>query len=184
MDKKNIITIAAVAVGGLLVGGGIGYASVAPQLADVTAERDSLTSDLEDMTTERDEALDARDAAVADYTEKVSALGEREDKIKERETAADERSTELDEREAAIAKTEARIAEESFSGGMLVVGQDIAAGEYRTTSANDCYYAWKTSTSSDADIIDNNIVSGTVTVTLRDGDVFESRRCGTWNKIG
>lgn len=90
-------------------------------------------------------------------------------------------------REAAVKVREDKIAiieESSFTGGFLIVGQDIQPGQYRTSGVNRCYYAWKTGTGADADIIDNNIVSGTATVSLNQGDVFESTRCGMWTKIG
>jgi hypothetical protein len=81
---------------------------------------------------------------------------------------------------------EAPAPKESFADGLYVVGTVFPAGVYTTEgpSRSSCYYAWLTSTGSDADIIDNNIIDGPVTVTLVDGEVFESSGCSTWFKVG
>lgn len=66
----------------------------------------------------------------------------------------------------------------------MIVGEDVKPGTYRSGEIfGMCYYVWKTSTASDADIIDNNTVrDGRATVTLRNGDVFESQDSGTWSR--
>jgi len=81
---------------------------------------------------------------------------------------------------------EAPAPKEDFGNGLYVVGTVFPAGVYTTEGAegSSCYYAWLTSTGSDADIIDNNIIDGPVTVTLVEGEVFESSGCKTWIKIG
>jgi hypothetical protein len=71
-----------------------------------------------------------------------------------------------------------------FTDGQYVVGQNVAPGVYQETAGGECYYAWSTSTGSDAQIITNNIPNGPAEVTLKAGDIFTSTRCGTWNKVG
>lgn len=96
------------------------------------------------------------------------------------------READIAVREAAVKKTEDQVAANSFGEGIRLVGKNTTAGVYTTgaITSGRCYYVWKTSTGSDADIVDNNIVkSGTATVTLRDGEIFESRNCGTWTKV-
>ncbi|SFF52565.1 hypothetical protein SAMN05216251_117139 [Actinacidiphila alni] len=77
----------------------------------------------------------------------------------------------------------------SFAGdGEYLVGDDIAAGTYRTAGPQDgipCYWERdKDSSGSFASIIANDTVSGTGRVTLRKGEVFKTERCTTWKKVG
>jgi hypothetical protein len=111
------------------------------------------------------------------------------DALTEREAELDDREAELAEREAAITEAEDEAAASTFGNGVYVVGEDIEAGEYRSAGADGsnpvgCYYAFLSGTGSDADIIDNNIVEGQTRVTLRDGDVFESQSCESWERVG
>lgn len=111
------------------------------------------------------------------------------DALAEREAELDEREAEMAERKAAITEAEDEAAANTFGNGVYVVGEDIEAGEYRSTGADGsnpvgCYYAFLSGTGSDADIIDNNIVDGQTRVTLRDGDVFESQSCESWERVG
>lgn len=75
----------------------------------------------------------------------------------------------------------------TITGGVVVVGSDVDPGVYKTTGPDGsntmgCYYAFKSGTDADAQIIDNNIVQGPATVTLKQGNVFESRSCDDWHK--
>ena len=70
--------------------------------------------------------------------------------------------------------------------GTWTVGTDMPAGSYRTTAnvGADCYWAILKSGSNGADIIANDIPGGgRPTVTLKAGQDFQSRDCGTWAKI-
>ena len=72
--------------------------------------------------------------------------------------------------------------------GTFTVGTDIAPGTYKVTAlltGDDCYWGiYKSGTNTD-DIIENDaLVSGLPTVTLKVGQDFSSRNCGTWKKIG
>ncbi|MCJ1705643.1 MULTISPECIES: hypothetical protein [unclassified Rathayibacter] len=162
----------------------------------VVAERDELSSNAEEIrlrneglteaiATARDEAADAQADAVT-ASERATAA----------EAESDARTKTLDEREVALAARESKVsgaeqtaAANSFGNGTRVIGQGIAAGTYTTTGptgANPvgCYYAWKSGTGSDAEIVNNNIVQGPATVTLVDGEIFESTSCANWTKAG
>ncbi|MEJ1087262.1 hypothetical protein WDU99_02900 [Microbacterium sp. Mu-80] len=172
------LIVAGVLVGGLVIGGtagwGVTFVQMTQQVQALQGDNDDLTEELAKATESRDRLAGEQDEVITDYTDKLAELSENEAALREREEA-------VTAKEEKIAVVEAS----SFSSGMLIVGADVAPGTYRTSEANDCYYAWMSSTSADADIIDNNIISGTATVTLKKGDVFESStRCGTWTKIG
>ncbi|WP_335983885.1 hypothetical protein [Streptomyces sp. CA2R106] len=77
----------------------------------------------------------------------------------------------------------------SFEGdGEYLVGDDIAAGTYRTAGPQDgipCYWERNKDSSGSFDsIIANDTVSGTGRVTLRMGEVFKTERCTIWKKVG
>jgi hypothetical protein len=77
----------------------------------------------------------------------------------------------------------------SFDGdGEYLVGEDIAAGTYRTDGPQDeipCYWERdEDSSGSFESIIANNNIGGTGRVTLRAGEVFKSQRCQIWKKVG
>jgi hypothetical protein len=69
--------------------------------------------------------------------------------------------------------------------GTWTVGTDFPAGTYRTTgSGSDCYWMITKSGSNGADIIQNQIGGGNLTVSLKSGQDFTSQRCGSWAKVG
>ncbi len=73
----------------------------------------------------------------------------------------------------------------TIQDGTWTVGTDFPAGTYRTTGAgSDCYWAITKSGTNGADIINNHIGGGNLTVTLKNGQDFETARCGTWTKVG
>lgn len=67
----------------------------------------------------------------------------------------------------------------SFGEGMHLVGTDIEAGEYKLTATSDVDGYWKVTGSSvpDADIIGNDIFTGTAYVTVTDGQYLTVSRC-------
>ncbi len=163
-----LVGLFAAGVPGLLT---VSEANSATQAAE--SERDTIASQIKNTRDTLATTQEQRDRAVSDLADVKALVGD----LEAREKA-------VAEREAAVKATEETIAANSFSGGLHVVGQTVAPGVYRTDGVTNCYYAWKSGTGSDADIIDNNIVSGSATVTLNAGDIFESSRCGTWTKVG
>lgn len=68
--------------------------------------------------------------------------------------------------------------------GTWTVGEDIPAGTYKVTGApSNCYWGiYKSGTNQDQ-IINNHIGGGNLRVTLKVGQDFETKRCGTWVKV-
>jgi len=70
--------------------------------------------------------------------------------------------------------------------GVWTVGDDIRPGRYRTDERvdSDCYWSITRSGSNGDDIIANDIPGGgRPTVTLRKGQDFTTRGCGTWTRL-
>lgn len=73
----------------------------------------------------------------------------------------------------------------TIADGSWTVGTDFPPGTYRTEGAgSNCYWGIYKSGSNEADIIQNHIGAGNLTVTLQQGQDFTSRRCGVWKKTG
>jgi hypothetical protein len=104
--------------------------------------------------------------------------------LTERAAELDEREADLDAREDALDGAEAEQAANTVSDGIWTVGVDIEPGTYRATDVGeDCYWGiYKSGTNGD-EIINNDIPGGgNPTVTLSEGQDFESARCGEWTK--
>lgn len=176
---------------GVGAGAGVAYMVIEPRIATLEASVDDAATqvhNLQDLNEDLIEESNGMAEREADLTRREGALSKN---TRDAEAAHDDaqqaladRESEIEEREQAVSATEERVAQESFAGGVHVVGRDIAAGQYRTDGGELCYYAWKSGTDGNASIIDNNISEGPATVTVNDGDVFESKGCGTWQKIG
>jgi hypothetical protein len=169
------MTLIGVSLGVVLILGGVIGAVVTasaftPQIDSYAQRLTDADTNLRSAESGAQRAREERDVAAGAAKKATSALDQREKDVKAREDA--------------VAKKEQQIAATSFAGGVRVVGRDTSAGVYHAEGSSSCYYVWKTGTDANADIIDNNIVQGPATVTLNDGDVFESSRCGTWTKVG
>jgi len=151
------------------IGAGITYASLRPVVDAAQAHVNDLTSRVKSA-----EATAAK--AQSDEADLRKIWADKETELKARDAS-------LTTREMAVKATETKIAQNSFGPGVVIVGRDVAAGEYATSGVTNCYYVWKSDTTKSATIIDNNIVNGSATITLNDGDVFESNRCGRWTKV-
>ena len=65
--------------------------------------------------------------------------------------------------------------------GMWTIGEDAPAGTYKVVAAGDtCYWAILKSGTNGSDIVDNHLGGGNLRVTLKAGQDFETKRCGTW----
>jgi hypothetical protein len=88
-------------------------------------------------------------------------------------------------REKAVASIEEKIVASQVTDGTWSVGSDVRSGTYRTTDAvaSDCYWKITAGGSNGSDILENDIPGGGYpVVTVQDGQVFTSARCGTWAK--
>lgn len=89
-----------------------------------------------------------------------------------------------------VAPTEAaaptKAAAPTIEDGIWTVGDDFPAGTYKvvTPVTRMCYWGIYKSGTNQANIIDNDIVTGgRPTVTLKRGQDFKSSGCGTWAKV-
>jgi len=74
----------------------------------------------------------------------------------------------------------------TFGEGKINVGQDALAGTYRVTlpTASGCVWALSSPNNpTRSGLASDVIVGGMPTVTLADGDVFVSKKCGTWSAV-
>ena len=148
------------------------------KVAAVSSDRDQLVDTVTKVTKERD----AAQANVETLMGREADLSKRAEELEAARVELMDFVGELEEREKAVGVAEEKAAANSIAEGVWLVGEDIKAGRYRTTETVDsgsCY--WKIHKGSN--IIDNDIVTGgRPTVTLRDGQEFTTRDCGTWVK--
>ncbi|MEU8383398.1 hypothetical protein [Streptosporangium sp. NPDC048865] len=74
---------------------------------------------------------------------------------------------------------------ETIEDGTWVVGEDIAAGNYKVTApvSSSCYWKIAKSGTNGDDIVENDLPGGGLPrVTLSEGQDFQSLRCGIWSK--
>lgn len=174
--KISKVLVAAVAAA-LLVGVGSGYAA-GYRAGD---SRSAAAIDAKDAAqTQLARVEKSLDSTQAQY----EAIKQKAGDIAAREAAVGARESAVSAQASAAAAAAQQVASSSFGNGVHIVGTNVAAGTYSRGAGSGCYYVWKTGTGSDADIVDNNIVDGPATVTLKDGEVFETSRCGTWSKVG
>jgi len=67
--------------------------------------------------------------------------------------------------------------------GLWTVGLEIAAGQWRSNGTGDSCYWQRSPDGNPDDIIDNHFGLAGGTVTLQDGEEFETSRCGTWEFV-
>lgn len=189
-----LVLVAAVS---LAVGFGVGV--LARPAATSTDEYRAVAADLasaaSDLATVRGQSS-SQAQKITQYQSAESSVAARESKAAGQEKGFAQREQDVAKKEADLAAKEKAfdekqkvVAQSQISNGLHVVGKDVQPGVYSTTGGSGsnpvgCYYAWKSGTGSDADIVDNNIVKGPATITLRDGEVFESSSCAVWNKQG
>ena len=154
------------------------YLTLSESHSAVAAERDSLQSDFDELEAGiagREEAVEERGAAL---DEQAANLDTRDQELQDAEDK-------VVAREKAVGKIEAEQLENSVEDGVWTVGSDIKAGTYRTKEAvgSDCYWAVLQTGTNGSDIINNGIPGGGRPAgTVKKGQDFESKRCGTWVK--
>lgn len=189
LSKRQAIITGSIAAGALIIGAGLGLLALQPAMGAQSAALAHTTSELRTVKADAQDTQDRLDTAQSelyDLRSKAAAVTAQAAQLDQRAKDLTAAEAAVKSRENAVKKAEDRIVASQVTDGVYEVGKDAAAGVYRTAgpSGAGCYYAWKTSTASDADIIDNNIVNGPATVTLRNGQVFESNGCQVWNKVG
>ncbi|MCI2958753.1 hypothetical protein MN032_13725 [Agromyces atrinae] len=161
-------------------------------VADAATARDEFETEMRSLATtvlNREAELKSVKNRSTNQSIEIAELKEEAKAIEERAAELDEIAAQLATRENKVGAAEAAKAANSFGNGVHVVGSTVSAGTYSTTGPNGsnpvgCYYAWMSGVGSDADIVDNNIVSGPAVVNLSDGEVFESSSCAKWERTG
>ncbi|MCW4465651.1 hypothetical protein OK351_09045 [Glutamicibacter sp. MNS18] len=184
------IVIGGVAVAGAFAGGLLlGMEVVDPMESD----------EFQTVQASNGKLIQERDRIQADFDSLEAGIAKRESEVEKRTDELDERSGELEERaedlasqeedvlerEKAVGTIEAEQAANSVGDGVWTVGQDISAGTYRPKESvgSSCYWAVLKSGTNGRDIASNGIPGGgRPTVTVKKGQDFESKRCGTWVK--
>jgi hypothetical protein len=175
--RRVVLTATAVGLAALFLGMGIGGRNQAPQALPSPEPTPVVVTDSPE--------LDQREA---DLDERESQLNDREDELDKRQTELDTRKAELDRRAletptptATATATATRIGGEET----VLVGTDVRSGTYRTSGPQDpdfeCEYTISRD-SSGSDVIDQGSASGSTTVSLRDGEYFDSDDCQDWNR--
>lgn len=175
----------AVAVVGIVIGFLTGFFIRENQISELEGNLAAAEERVKLEMQSADDAWEGARQAIRDERASIDEeLAERAAALDELEAELDETAKELNEREASVSAAEVEKSEREFGGGLHTVGKTVSPGTYMTNvTSGFCYYAWKNGTASGAGIIDNNIVEeGPATVTLRDGEVFESSGCGTWTR--
>lgn len=170
-----------------------GWVAFGVALAQLIQANEQLAA-LEDQLRELDGQLDVVENTLADTKIDVTELTVERDRLKkeaesmgDRESAVAAKETELQTREAAVKAAEEYVAATTLKDGYTyTVGLTMQAGVYRANSASDrCYWAVYRSGSNQSDIVGNDLgAMGAITLTVTEGQDFESRRCGDWAKVG
>lgn len=160
---------------GLLAGVAIGQAPVEALESDVAYQKTRVAALVSQNETDKAESAAQVAAAEEASAAKEAELSTRAEELETRESEAKELQETLD---AEVASREAN----SFGTGLHEVGVDVKPGKYKTSGPNGensagCYYSWKSSFGSDADIIDNELTKGNATVVLKKGQFFEVGSC-------
>lgn len=172
---------------GLAAGFGIAVAVQPP--VNTTKEYQALSDELNAKISSQDATIQDLQTAGSEKDTQIQTLQSAADDVAAREEAVAGKEADVAAREKKVTAAEKQVEDNQITDGLHVVGADLKAGTYTTKGPSGdnpvgCYYAWKTGTGSDAEIKDNNIVQGVATVTLNQGDVFESNSCQAWTKVG
>jgi hypothetical protein len=150
------------------------------------AASDPTTSDqYRDVAAQLSAAQDANRVAVGRATTAEAAAASAAQAAASQKAALDQREAAVAARESAVSAVEQQVAARSVGEGIWTVGVDIEPGTYRTSEpvGSDCYWSITRSGTNGDDIIQNDIPGGGIpTVTLKEGQDFTNRRCGTFVK--
>lgn len=145
------------------------------------AAHDTLSGDLATVTDQKDDA----ESRVTTLERELETYGDRETELEEREDTVAGLEADVAAREKAVTDVEKKIEASQVTDGTWSVGTDVQPGTYRTEEAvaSNCYWEITAGGSNGSDIVENDIPGGGYpVVTVQDGQVFTSARCGTWAK--
>ena len=185
--RAGVVTVAVIAILGIV--GTVVATSIAAQNAanwEVLRQRGIQQSEtISKLESSLARAESDRDRAVKNLVPQTE-LTQREQTGAAAEKSVGDREAAVKGREDAITAKENFVKQTSLTGGKYTVGVSMEAGTYRTENTNSrCYWAVYTSGTNYDDIVQNDLgATGVLTVTINQGQDFETNRCGTWVKIG
>ena len=185
--RAGVVTVAVIAILGIV--GTVVAPSIAAQNAanwEVLRQRGIQQSEtISKLESSLARAESDRDRAVKNLVPQTE-LTQREQTVAAAEKSVGDREAAVKGREDAITAKENFVKQTSLTGGKYTVGVSMEAGTYRTENTNSrCYWAVYTSGTNYDDIVQNDLgATGVLTVTINQGQDFETNRCGTWVKIG
>jgi hypothetical protein len=175
--RRVWLTATAVGLAALFLGMGMGSRNQPPQALPSPEPTPVVVTDSPE--------LDQREA---DLDERESQLDDREAELNKRQSDLDNRKAELDRRAletptptATATATATRIGGEET----VLVGTDVRSGTYRTSGPSDPDFECRYTISRDSagsDVIDDGRTSSSATVSLRDGEYFDSDDCQDWTR--
>jgi hypothetical protein len=176
--RRVWLTATAIGLAALFLGMGIGSRNQTPQALSSTEPTPVVVTDSPE--------LDQREA---DLDERQSELDDREDDLDKRESDLDARKAELDRRALETptpTPTTGTATATTIDGeAQVLVGTDVRSGTYRTNGPEDpdfdCEYTVARDSSGD-DIVDEGTASSSTSVTLSDGQYFDSDDCQDWTR--
>jgi NADH dehydrogenase/NADH:ubiquinone oxidoreductase subunit G len=143
------------------------------QAALVAAEqdRDEAEATADDILARRDQILMSAKSQASELTAKLDSL----------QSQVDTAKGELAETESSLAGAEEEVALSSISDGIWKAEADYIPGTYRAPGGDGCY--WATLNSADPyDIASNENGTGPQVATI-ESPYFQTKGCGTWERI-
>jgi hypothetical protein len=127
----------------------------------------------------------------AEYWGKITRLEDRVTDLKGQLKEERQNVRDLEAAQVAAPAPEAPVEDDgagasTIEDGTWEVGSDIAAGTYRAPGGDDCYWEIRTSAhSGDSldEILENGVMESNPTVTISDGQWFETDSCGSWTGV-
>jgi len=177
--RRIVLTATAVGLAAFFLGMGVGGRNPTPQPVASPEPTPVVVTDSPEL-----------DQRAADLDERESQLKDREDELNKRAADLDNRKAELDRRALETptptpTPTETATATSIDGEETVLVGTDVRSGTYRTSGPSDvdseCEYTVSRD-SSGTDVIDEGRTSGSATVSLRDGEYFDSDSCQDWER--
>jgi hypothetical protein len=177
--RRIVLTATAVGLAAFFLGMGMGGRNQAPQALPSPEPTPVVVTDSPEL-----------DQRAADLDERESQLKDREDELNKRATDLDNRKAELDRRALETptpTPTPSDTATATSIDGeeTVLVGTDVRSGSYRTNGPSDteleCEYTISRD-SSGSDVVDEGSTNGSATVSLRNGEYFDSDNCEDWSR--
>lgn len=146
-----------------------------------TAHKETALTQKANTLSDRANDLDARAEVLR---QRESSLNERKTSLNERADKLDQRADDIEQRENKLEERIETVEHNSIGTGTWTVGTDVESGTYRASDvSSSCYWEITKAGTNGGGIVQNGIPGGgNPTVTLSEGQVFSTQRCGEWHK--